>query len=55
MVVQLSVQYIAPEILHTRAGASGYDRSVDMWSLGVILYVMLSVWCRGLRTFGNVR
>jgi len=40
-------QYLAPEVIRTfrdqEAGAGGgYDQRADMWSLGVILYIMLS-------------
>ena len=31
---------MAPEVLETRP--SGYDEKVDMWSLGIVVYVMLS-------------
>lgn len=30
--------YLAPEVINS----SGYNRSLDMWSLGVIMYVSLS-------------
>nr|XP_056715106.1 serine/threonine-protein kinase Chk2 [Euleptes europaea] len=33
--------YLAPEVL-TSAGTAGYGRSVDCWSLGVILFMCLS-------------
>mmetsp|Transcript_11813 Transcript_11813/g.27197 ORF Transcript_11813/g.27197 Transcript_11813/m.27197 type:complete len:735 (-) Transcript_11813:86-2290(-) len=33
-------EYMAPEVLETRA--SGYDEKVDVWSLGIVVYVMLS-------------
>ncbi|XP_063172007.1 serine/threonine-protein kinase Chk2 isoform X2 [Candoia aspera] len=33
--------YLAPEVLHF-AGTAGYGRSVDCWSLGVILFMCLS-------------
>merc|ERR1712150_257932 len=39
--------YFAPEVIHTlqKNGsdeAAGYDKQADMWSLGVIFYIMLS-------------
>jgi serine/threonine protein kinase len=36
-------QYLAPEVLFSRVRGDGtYSHACDMWSLGVILYVMLS-------------
>ncbi|XP_014251762.1 ribosomal protein S6 kinase alpha-5-like isoform X2 [Cimex lectularius] len=35
-----TLHYAAPEVLHN--AASGYDENCDLWSLGVILYTMLS-------------
>jgi len=38
-------QYFAPEVLkrqNTVAGNGRYDKKADMWSLGVILYILLS-------------
>jgi serine/threonine protein kinase len=35
-------QYIAPEVLINKIRKEGYDYKVDMWGLGVILYIMLS-------------
>lgn len=41
-------QYFAPELVNTLRGqaegqpSGGYGKQVDMWSLGVILYIMLS-------------
>jgi len=32
--------YLAPEILQQMDSVSGYGKAVDLWSLGVILYVM---------------
>eukprot|EP00607_Mallomonas_marina_P007177 CAMPEP_0182416346 /NCGR_PEP_ID=MMETSP1167-20130531/614_1 /TAXON_ID=2988 /ORGANISM="Mallomonas Sp, Strain CCMP3275" /LENGTH=286 /DNA_ID=CAMNT_0024589019 /DNA_START=485 /DNA_END=1345 /DNA_ORIENTATION=+ len=33
--------YVAPEILRSGRGGHGYGKEVDMWSLGVILYILL--------------
>lgn len=35
--VFLSLQYLAPEVLHKQP----YDRTVDWWCLGAVLYEML--------------
>lgn len=35
-------QYLAPEVLSADLLHDGYDRAVDLWSLGVVLYVMLT-------------
>ena len=35
-------QYLAPEVLNDQLSVRGYDKAVDMWSLGVILYVLLT-------------
>jgi len=34
-------QYWAPEVHDPRTAALGYDQTADLWSLGVVLYVML--------------
>lgn len=34
-------QYFAPEVLGCRETKRGYDSACDMWSLGVILYILL--------------
>jgi len=35
-------EYMAPELKSDKRGETGYSFPVDMWSLGVILYVLLS-------------
>ncbi|KAJ3050177.1 Checkpoint kinase 2 [Rhizophlyctis rosea] len=44
-----TVVYLAPEIIDSPPG-TGYSKSVDCWSLGVLLYTILS----GQMPFGNV-
>jgi len=37
--------YFAPELVHLRTGdkeAPGYDKKVDSWAIGIILYILLS-------------
>lgn len=46
-----TVTYVAPEVIETKySGRGGYGKSADCWSLGVLLYVMLSA----MHPFGDV-
>ena len=33
-------QYLAPEVLAEGPQKQGYDKAVDIWSIGVILYIL---------------
>lgn len=35
-------QYWAPEVLRVQGGGGAYDKAADFWSLGAVLFVMLS-------------
>ena len=35
-------QYLAPEVIIAQSSHTGYTAGVDVWSMGVILYIMLS-------------
>ena len=35
-------QYFAPEVLESRNSRRGYDTACDMWSVGVLMYILLS-------------
>ena len=35
-------QYFAPEVLESRESHRGYDSACDLWSVGVIMYILLS-------------
>eukprot|EP01026_Neomeris_dumetosa_P050353 TRINITY_DN4412_c0_g1_i1.p1 TRINITY_DN4412_c0_g1~~TRINITY_DN4412_c0_g1_i1.p1 ORF type:complete len:392 (-),score=46.63 TRINITY_DN4412_c0_g1_i1:2722-3744(-) len=37
-----SPQYVAPEVLGVASGSQAYSPAVDMWSVGVILFILLS-------------
>ena len=37
-----SPQYVAPEVLGVGDGVQEYSPGVDMWSAGVILFILLS-------------
>lgn len=37
-----SPQYVAPEVLGVGDGLKEYSPAVDMWSIGVILFILLS-------------
>jgi calcium/calmodulin-dependent protein kinase I len=44
-----SPQYVAPEVLGVGDGLKEYSPAVDMWSVGVILFILLS----GYSPFGE--
>ncbi len=44
-----SPQYVAPEVLGVGDGLKEYSPAVDMWSVGVILFILLS----GYSPFGK--
>lgn len=46
-----SPQYVAPEVLGVGDGIKEYSPAVDMWSIGVILFILLS----GYSPFGEWR
>lgn len=45
-----SPQYVAPEVLGVGDGLKEYSPAVDMWSVGVILFILLS----GYSPFGGL-
>lgn len=45
-----SPQYVAPEVLGVGDGLKEYSPAVDMWSVGVILFILLS----GYSPFGEL-
>lgn len=45
------LQYVAPEVLGVGDGLKEYSPAVDMWSVGVILFILLS----GYSPFGEHR
>ena len=36
-----TLSYLAPEVLSSKR-SHGYDKQVDIWSLGVVLYILLT-------------
>lgn len=49
VVVPLFLQYVAPEVLGVGDGLKEYSPAVDMWSVGVILFILLA----GYSPFGE--
>lgn len=39
--IMFCVQYVAPEIIESAESYSTYDKAVDMWSAGVVLFILL--------------
>jgi serine/threonine protein kinase len=50
-----TIEYMAPEILSPRSGqARAYDTKVDIWSVGCVLYMLLSGELPFRRAWGNI-
>jgi serine/threonine protein kinase len=42
-----TAQYVAPEVLDLQSG--GYDWRADMWSVGIVIYILLGTCLKWLK------